>query len=42
MPDARYTYLSSSIVKEVARHGGEVGQLVPAYVLEELNEKFSK
>jgi len=42
MPDARYTYLSSSIVKEVARHGGKVEQLVPAYVLKKLNEKFCK
>lgn len=42
MPDARYTYLSSSIIKEVARHGGEVSQLVPSIVMEMLMKKFPK
>ncbi|MCF7810088.1 pantetheine-phosphate adenylyltransferase [bacterium] len=42
MPDARYTYLSSSIIKEVARHGGEVRQLVPSFVMEMLMKKFPK
>ena len=41
MPDARYTYLSSSIVKEVAKHGGNVERFVPSYVLEMLKKKFS-
>jgi pantetheine-phosphate adenylyltransferase len=40
MPDARYTYLSSSIVKEVARHGGNIEQFVPPCVLEMLGKKF--
>ena len=40
MPDARYTYLSSSIIKEVARHGGTVEQFVPPCVLEMLKKKF--
>lgn len=35
-----YAFLSSSIVKEVARLGGEVGQLVPPNVLQELKKKF--
>lgn len=41
MPDARYTYLSSSIVKEVASHGGDVERFVPPFVLKELKRKFS-
>ncbi len=40
MPDARYTYLSSSIVKEVAKHGGNVERFVPSFVLKKLKEKF--
>ncbi len=42
MPDARYTYLSSSIVKEVARHGGNAERFVPPFVLKMLLEKFKK
>ena len=40
MPDERYTYLSSSMVKEIARHGGKVECFVPQPVLEALNKKF--
>jgi pantetheine-phosphate adenylyltransferase len=32
MPDAKYTYLSSSLVREVSRLGGNVRGLVPAAV----------
>jgi len=39
MPDARYTYLSSSIVKEVAKHGGDVERFVPSGVLDMLKKK---
>lgn len=42
MPDARYTFLSSSIVKEVARHGGKAERFVPPFVLKMLLEKFKK
>ena len=41
MPDARYTYLSSSIVKEVAQHGGNIERFVPPFVLEMLKKKFN-
>jgi pantetheine-phosphate adenylyltransferase len=41
MPDERYTYLSSSIVREVARMGGDVGGLVPVPVVRALASKFS-
>jgi len=29
VPDERYTYLNSTIVREVARHGGDVSDFVP-------------
>jgi len=35
-----YSYLSSSIVKEVAAFGGEVTQFVPEIVAENLKQKF--
>lgn len=40
MPNARYTYLSSAIMKDVARHGGDVSTLVPPAVLKKLKERF--
>ena len=36
-----YSYLSSSLVKEVATHGGEVKGLVPDLVLKRLEAKLS-
>ncbi len=41
MADLRYTYLSSSIVREVARLGGNVDELVPPVVAEALRHKFA-
>jgi pantetheine-phosphate adenylyltransferase len=35
-----YSYLASSLVKEVARGGGDVTGLVPDHVLAELNARF--
>ncbi len=40
MPHARYTYLNSSIVREVARLGGDVSAFVPASVRRRLQEKL--
>lgn len=40
MPNAEYTYLSSSVVKEVASFGGSVEGLVPEIVEEHLKRKF--
>ncbi|MBL1108171.1 pantetheine-phosphate adenylyltransferase [Streptomyces sp. 5-8] len=37
-----YSFLSSSLVKEVAAWGGDVSHLVPAQVLEALNERLRK
>lgn len=36
-----YSYLSSSLVKEVATHGGDVTGLVPEAVLNRLSDKIS-
>ncbi|MEU1007364.1 pantetheine-phosphate adenylyltransferase [Streptomyces sp. NPDC005890] len=37
-----YSFLSSSLVKEVAAWGGDVSHLVPAEVLEALNKRLAK
>ncbi len=39
MPDDKYTYLSSSIVREIARHGGDVSCFVTPGVASRLQEK---
>lgn len=41
MTNNQYSFLSSSIVKEVAKYGGDVSVLVPKQVEIALNEKFS-
>jgi pantetheine-phosphate adenylyltransferase len=38
--DPRFEHVSSSLVKEVARYGGDVAGLVPDPVLEALNRQF--
>lgn len=40
MTKNQYSFLSSSIVKEVAKYGGDVSELVPAIVEQALKEKF--
>jgi pantetheine-phosphate adenylyltransferase len=40
MPSARYTFLSSSLVKDIARLGGDVSAFVPKIVEKKLKEKF--
>jgi len=40
MPHARYTYLNSSLIRNVASHGGDVSQYVPEPVLRRLREKY--
>jgi pantetheine-phosphate adenylyltransferase len=37
----KWSYLSSSLIKEVARYGGDVSGLVPDPVLRRLKERFS-
>lgn len=41
MPKDTYTFLSSRIVKEIARLGGDVGSFVPVHVQTALAKKFS-
>ena len=40
MPRGAYTYLSSTIIKEVARLGGELSAFVPKAVADALREKY--
>ena len=42
MTSAKHAFLSSSAVKEVARLGGHVGDMVPAYVEARLQDKTSR
>jgi len=37
----RYSFLSSSIIKEIARHNGDYKKLVPPFVYDRLWEKFN-
>ena len=41
MPKDTYTFLSSRIVKEIARLGGDVSSFVPAHVRTALSEKLA-
>jgi pantetheine-phosphate adenylyltransferase len=42
MPKDTYTFLSSRIVKEIARLGGDVSEFVPPHVKEALTKKLVK
>ncbi len=42
MPKEEYTYLSSRIVKEIARLGGNVSTFVPGCVANALSKKFAQ
>ena len=42
MTNGRYSYLSSSIVKEIANYGGNLEGLVPDFMIEEIYEKIKK
>ncbi|MFT4927996.1 MAG: pantetheine-phosphate adenylyltransferase, partial [Phenylobacterium sp.] len=39
-PSEDNSFISSTLVKEVARHGGDVSQFAPPLVVKALNEKF--
>jgi pantetheine-phosphate adenylyltransferase len=41
MPKEEYTYLSSRLVKEIARLGGDVSKFVPNVVARALGDKFA-
>jgi len=40
MPGFRWIYISSSIIKDAARNGGDVSDLVPAHVNSALKKRF--
>jgi len=42
MPSERYTYLNSTIVREIARLGGDVSDFVPPVVKKAFDRKFKK
>jgi len=42
MPSQEFTYLNSTLVKEVVRHGGRVSGLVPPIVERRLKERFRR
>jgi pantetheine-phosphate adenylyltransferase len=42
MPREDYVYLSSRIVREIARHGGNIEAFVPSCVARALREKFRR
>ena len=42
MPNEKYTYLNSTIIREVARFGGDVSSFITPYVAEKLKNKFLK
>jgi pantetheine-phosphate adenylyltransferase len=42
MPKEEYTYLSSRIVKEIARLGGNIGQFVPPCVAQAFGKKLKQ
>lgn len=41
MPKDEYTFLSSRMVKEIARLGGDVAPFVPAHVVDALRRRFT-
>jgi pantetheine-phosphate adenylyltransferase len=40
MTEGGYSYLSSTVIKEVARLGGDVGQMVPKEIAQRIREKY--
>ena len=42
MPSEEYTYLNSSVIKEIASTGGDISEFVPEVVAERLRTKFGR
>jgi pantetheine-phosphate adenylyltransferase len=42
MPSEKYSYLSSSLIKDIAKRGGDISCFVPASVEDSLRRKFSE
>jgi len=41
MPGFRWIFISSTIIKDAAKHGGDVSELVPVHVEQMLKEKYA-
>lgn len=41
MPNEKYTYLNSSLIRELAKFNADITDFVPEYVLKKLKDKFS-
>lgn len=42
LADPKYQHLSSSLIKEVAKFGGDVSDYLPGQVAEQLTEKLRR
>ena len=42
MPNEKYSYLNSSLVRELASYNANVKEFIPEYVLEKLKKKFRR
>ncbi len=42
MPNEKYTYLNSTIIREIAKYGSDISDFVPECVRKKLKEKFKK
>jgi pantetheine-phosphate adenylyltransferase len=42
MPNEKFSYISSTLVKEIAAYGGDVSSFVPSLVVKMLKKKFNK
>jgi pantetheine-phosphate adenylyltransferase len=40
MPDERYTYLSSTLLKDILRLGGDIGSFIPAALIPQIRRKI--
>ena len=40
MTEEKYSFISSSLIKEVAKFGGDVSPYVPEYVVSKMKSKF--
>lgn len=39
---AKYTYLSSSVVKEMARYGADLSDFVPREIIDDINARMAQ
>lgn len=42
MPSARYSYVSSSLIKDIVRHGGPVSDFLPGIVEQRIRERMEE